>query len=384
MPPQNQAAYLIDKHGKPLEVRPAPYTAPGPDELVIRNEAIAINPVDAGVQIAGRIMFPWIGYPCVLGSDVSGVVVDVGSGGKAGQLFKAGDRVVGLAVGTDKRANKASEGAFQQYTVLRCQLTSKIPEDLSYEKACVLPLGLSTAACGLFSGEYLALQKPRLQASTGGEAASAEEARTAVVIVWGGSTSVGSNAIQLAQAAGYEVLATGSPRNFEYLKSLGASIVFDYRETDTVSRIIDVLQNKTCAGALAIGVGSLEACIDIVAAVPGRKFVSQASLPVEMSDMPKSAAELFGTILRLLWWNVSVAFKARFRHVATKFIWGSDVMANEVGPMIYHDFLPDALARGRYQAKPDPRIVGNGLESLQEGVDVCRKGVSAAKIVVTL
>ncbi|RYP62972.1 hypothetical protein DL771_009499 [Monosporascus sp. 5C6A] len=263
MPLQNQAAYLVDKHGKPLEVRPAPYTAPGPDELVIRNEVIAINPVDVGV-------------------DVSGVVVDVGSGGKAGQLFKAGDRVVGLAVGTDKRANKASEGAFQQYTVLR----------------------------------------------------------------W------------------YEVLATASPRNFGYLKSLGASMVFDYKETDTVLRIIDVLQSKTCAGALAVGIGSLEACIDIVAAVPGRKFVSQASLPVDMSDMPKSVVGFIGTMLGLLWWNISIAFKARFRRVSTKFIWGSDVMANEVGPMIYHDFLPDALAKGQYQPKPDPRIVGDGLESL--------------------
>lgn len=146
MPPENRAAYLVDKHGKSLEVRPAPYTAPGPEELVIRNEAVAINPVDGAVQLAGSTMFPWLEYPCIQGSDVSGVVVDVGPGGKAEQLFKAGDRVAGLAVGTDKRANRAPEGAFQQYTVLRCQLASKIPDDLPCERACVLPLALSTAA----------------------------------------------------------------------------------------------------------------------------------------------------------------------------------------------------------------------------------------------
>jgi NADPH:quinone reductase-like Zn-dependent oxidoreductase len=43
------------------------------------------------------------------------------------------------------------------------------------------------------------------------------------VLVWGGSTSVGSNAIQLAVAAGYEVITMSSPRNFEYVTPLGAS-----------------------------------------------------------------------------------------------------------------------------------------------------------------
>ena len=376
MPPQNRAAYLVDKHGKPLEIRPAEYTPSGPDELVIKNEAMAINPVDAAVQLAGSIMLPWLKYPCIQGSDVSGVVVDVGSGGKAAQLFKAGDRVVGLAVGTDKRANRPSEGAFQQYTVLRCHLTSKIPEDLSCERACVLPLALSTAACGLFMADYLALEKPRL--------AAAEEASAAVVIVWGGSTSVGSNAIQLAQAAGYQVVATASPKNFEYVKSLGASMVFDYKETDTVARIIEALKGKTCAGALAIGVGSLEACIDIVAALPGRKFVSQATVPVDMKDVSESTTGFIKAIIGLIWWNVSVTLKAMFKRVSTKFIWGTDLMANEVGSMIYQDFLPDALAKGQYQAKPDPMVVGNGLDCIQKGIEVCKKGVSAAKVVVTL
>ncbi|XVQ89826.1 hypothetical protein ACQP2K_21145 [Microbispora siamensis] len=47
--------------------------------------------------------------------------------------------------------------------------------------------------------------------------------RSETVLVWGGSTSVGSNAIQLARNAGYRVVATGSPRNFDYVRSLGAA-----------------------------------------------------------------------------------------------------------------------------------------------------------------
>ncbi|KAI1805837.1 zinc-binding oxidoreductase CipB [Daldinia bambusicola] len=286
MPPQNHAVYLVDKHGKPLEVRPAPYTTPGTDELVIEVKAIAINPVDIGMQLFGSLMFPWIKYPAIVGNDVSGVVVEVGSG-KVSKLFRPGDRVVGHAVGTDKRSNNAAEGAFQKYTVLRYDLTSKIPGSLSHEQASVLPLGLSTAACGLFMKDYLALR-------------------------------VGSDAVQLAHAAGYEVLATASPKNSEYLKSIGASKVFDYKQASAVRDIISALQNKTCAGAIAIGDRSLEACIDIVGAVPGRKFVSQANNPVEMSDMPTGTAGLVWTILKLRWWNFTVGMRAKFKGVSTK------------------------------------------------------------------
>ncbi|CAJ2507914.1 Uu.00g091000.m01.CDS01 [Anthostomella pinea] len=167
MPTLNEAAFLIDKRGSPLEIRPAHYTAPGPDELVVKNEVVAINPVDAAVQMAGKFMLTWLKYPTILGHDVSGVVVEVGRGGSADQRFKPGDRVVGHAVGTYKRVNKLSEAAYQQYTVLRCSLTSHIPSDLSHERACVLPLGLSTAACGLFMTDHLALRKPKLQSREG-------------------------------------------------------------------------------------------------------------------------------------------------------------------------------------------------------------------------
>ncbi|KAI1841735.1 hypothetical protein JX266_012103 [Neoarthrinium moseri] len=353
MPPQNYAAYTVDKNSKRLEVRLAPYTAPGPDELVIRNKAVAINP------------------PLIIGNDVSGVVEEVGSDGRVNKLFKPGDRVVGHAVGTDKRANKSSEGAFQKYTVLRCDLTSKIPGTLSHEQARILPLALSTAACGLFMKDYLAMPIPKPRPEGSGTASV--EPRGTVVIVWGGSTSVGSNAIQLARAAGYEVLATSPPKNFQYLRSIGASMVFDYKHVDAVPDIIGALKAKTCAGAVATGVGSLEACIDIVAAVPGRRFVSQASNSMDMSDLPTSSIGLIWTMLKLVWWNISVCFRAKFRRVSIKVIWSSDTMSNEVGPAIYNDFLPDALAKGRYQAKPDAILAGSGLEHLQNAIDLLKR-----------
>lgn len=51
---------------------------------------------------------------------------------------------------------------------------------------------------------------------------------------------------------------------------------------------------------------------------------------------------------------------------------------------MYKDFLPQALREGRYLAKPDPVVVGEGLESVQAGMDKLKEGVSAGKIVVTL
>jgi NADPH:quinone reductase-like Zn-dependent oxidoreductase len=81
--------------------------------------------------------------------------------------------------------------------VLLEDMTSQIPDDLSFEQAAVLPLGLSTAVSGLFLKDQLGLQLP---------AADKGEERGKTVLIWGGSTSVGSNAIQLAVATGYEVI----------------------------------------------------------------------------------------------------------------------------------------------------------------------------------
>ncbi|KAI1770194.1 zinc-binding oxidoreductase CipB [Hypoxylon cercidicola] len=378
MPPLNRAAYLVTTRARPLEVRPAPYTAPGPNEIVVKNGAIAVNPVDYGKQRGGDHMLSWIKYPFVLGSDVAGEVVEVGKGGRAASLFKPGDRVVGHAVGLDRRSGKSSEGAFQLYTVLQCNVASKIPDNLPYERACVLPMGISTAACGLFLKDFNALRYPT--------SAENSEKPPPTFIVWGGSTSVGSNAIQLARAAGYEVFATASPKNFAYVKELGAAQAFDYNDPKTAGAMIGAFKDggRTCAGAIAIGKGSLEACVDIVGAVPGRKFVAQTSVPINPGAMPSSTLGTAAVMLGYMWWNFSTGLWTKYKGVTTKFIWASDIAATEVGEMIYNDFLQNALATGRYQVKPEPQVVGKGLEHVQEALDTNLRGVSATKVVVSL
>lgn len=371
--PTNTAAWFNGRHAR-LEAGPAPYTPPGDDQIVVRNHAVAINPLDWIIQVAGNLAYRWLNYPAVLGSDVAGEVVEVG---KAVTRFRAGDRVLGHAVGTDKDSNSAAEGGFQLYTVVLERMASPIPDSLPFEDAAVLPLATSTAAVGLFQADQMGLRHPSADAGPTGQ----------TVLVWGGSTSVGSNAIQLATAAGYEVITTASPRNFEYVKSLGATQVFDYNSPSVVSDIIAAFEHRTLAGAIAIGTTSAPSCVRIVGACEGSKFVSIATPPVSfarLADGNRGRLELPRLVLRLITANLALQFRSRSRGIRTKYIFGTTLKANEVSTMIYRDFLPEALASGRYIAAPKPSIAGYGVHDFQLAMDIQLKGVSAAKIVVTL
>jgi NADPH:quinone reductase-like Zn-dependent oxidoreductase len=255
-----------------------------------------------------------------------------------------GDRVLGHAVGSDKDSNTAAEGGFQQYTVVLERMACPIPDTMSFEDAAVLPLGVSTAACGLFQKGQLGLRYPTANAAPTGE----------TLLVWGGSTSVGSNAIQLAAAAGYEVITTSSPRNFEYVKSLGASQVFDYNSPSVVADIIAAFEGRTLAGAIAFGTTSADSCVRIVGACKeGNKFVSIGSPPVSfesLADHSHGRFELLRLTRRLVTSNVALQVRARRRGIRSKYIFGTTLKANQVSAAIYRDFLPDALAEGRYVA----------------------------------
>ena len=370
---ENAAAWIPASRAR-LEVSPAPYTHPNRGEIVIRNRAVAINPVDRYKQNGGNAMYSWVKYPFVLGSDVAGEVVEIGDGVTR---FAIGDRVLAHAVGIEKASNAASGSAFQLYTVVRERMAAAIPEFLAYENAAVLPLAISTAACGLFQKDQLALEYPSASAKPTGQ----------TLVIWGGSTSVGSNAIQLAVAAGYDVITTASARNFAYVRSLGATQVFDYASPTAVADIVAALRGKQLAGALAVATGSAAQCLDIVAASEGRKFVSIATGGAsfdEISPDKSVTPQLASLGMRLVASTLPLMIRARIRGIGAKFIWGSSLMDNEVSTILYENFLPAALADGRYTAAPEPLVVGHGLEFVQRAIDVQAGGVSAAKVVVTL
>ncbi|KAL1884801.1 hypothetical protein Plec18167_002393 [Paecilomyces lecythidis] len=370
--PSNTAAWLTTNQTTQLEIKPAPYPSPTQNEIIVKNGAVAINPVDCALQDLGNLLFPWIKYPFILGSDLAGEVVEVGS---LVSKFKVGDRVLGLAVGADPDSNNAADSAFQHYTAVRENLASRIPERLSYEEAAVLPLCLATAASALFGEDSLALQLPTVppRASTG-----------KAVLIWGGSTSVGSNAIQLAVAAGYEVITTASPKNFDYVKRLGASKVFDYKKKTVVREMIHVLENKTMAGAIAIGEGSLFPCMDILYRSTGIKFVANISAAGPPKSNRHGFIGSFPACFNSMCWNISLWTKTRLKGVQQKFIWGSGLKTTELADVIFGDFLPKALQAQQYIIAPEPCILGKGLEYVQTGLDALREGVSARKLVVSL
>lgn len=365
--------WLTAKGGS-LETRAAPFTRPKSNEIVIRNKAVAVNPNDWLIQPIGGLVYPWLKYPFIIGTDVAGNVVEIGRGVTR---FKVGDRVFGNAVGGDKSRNNPAEGGFQDFTVLLEHMAAPIPDDMDFEEAVVLPLGASTAACGLFQSDHLALQLPSAYPKPTGK----------TLLVWGGSTSVGSNAIQLAVAAGYEVITTASPSNFEYVRGLGASVVFDHGSPTAVKDIVKTFERRAGAGAIALGPGSARACLAVVSAYKGEKFVSMATPPVSFDGAPSEGRRTFwmaSTVAQLILSNVSMMMSARIKGVRMKFIFGTTLIANEVGPMLYEDFLPDALAEGRYKPAPPPLVVGRGLGAIPSAIERQRRGVSAMKIVVTL
>ncbi len=367
----NQAAWLKARFA-PLQVAPAPFPEAKENEIVVRVRAVAVNPLERLIQKVGGFMYGWLTYPAVIGADLAGDVVAVGEGVTR---FKAGDRVLAMAVGAEKSRNRAAEGAFQTYAVVPEHLTSALPDALAYEDAAVLPLGLSTAASGMFQQDFLALDPPRADAVPNGK----------TVLIWGGSTSVGSNAIQLAVNAGYTVVTTASPRNFDYVRGLGASHVFDYSSRTVRRDIKRVLKKTRFAGAVAIGAGSAAACVDIASACRGKKFVAIATFPVDFDTVPERTPP-FGVALRvmpqmipaMLGLNITAALGG----VKSKFIWGSSLMDNEVSRLIFEDFLPGALALGAYVTAPPAFVSGEGLAAIQPAIDRLGQGVSAQKIVV--
>lgn len=355
---------------RPLVVKSAPYTPPKMNEIVIRNGAVAINPVDCMLQTMGSGMaFPWLKYPFILGVDTAGEVVEVGS---KVTRFKVGDRVLGQGLGGDKQSRGAPESSFQDYVVLLADMSSPIPDDLSYEKACVLPLGFGTAACCLYQTDHLALKLPSTNPEPTGK----------TILIWGGSTSVGSNAIQMAVASGYEVFATASSKNFAYVRSLGASKVFDYNSSTVVQDIVQAFQGKTTAGAVWLGKGSGTVCMDIMSKCRGNKFVTLAAYPMP-PETPTSMVFLT-TVYYYLSGQIALWLKSKRYGIKYGFVFGTTLAYNGVGKAVYQDFLPEALKENKYVVAPDPIVVGKGLENIQAGMDYLSKGVSAKKVVVTL
>jgi len=336
----NQAAYL-DGKGKTLRVDSAEVPKPKETEVIIKNHAIAINPVDWKVQDSGMFIQNW---PIVLGCDVAGEIVEVGSSVKH---LQKGDRVMGHAISLATQDSR--NGGFQLYTACPAAITAKIPNSTSYSEASVLPLALDTAAAGLYGSRkdgFMGLEKPTLTPTQSGK----------TLVVYGASSSVGALVIQLAVASGVYVIAVASEHNHDFCKSLGASETFDYKSSsivDDISKAVKASEPRNFIGVY----DTISNADSYKITVPVMEKAGAGNLAVTLPG-PKDVPE------------------------AVKI--GNVFGISETTHPVWESYVPEALQQGKLRCVPEPLVIGKGLENVQKGCDKNKEGVSAKKVVIEL
>ncbi|TQV97778.1 hypothetical protein V2A60_006497 [Cordyceps javanica] len=204
-----------------LEIQPVARQKPPPGYLLIKTRAVALNPTD------WKAIHDPSGFAAGTrpGVDFAGVVEEVGPGANRG--FQQGDRVCGVAFG----AKDAEHGAFGHYTITKEHVVARIPDHLSFEQAATLGVGVTT--CGQALYQLLGLPLPPVASASASASEPAAEAggpQRQTILIGGGSTATGVLGIQYAKLSGLRVVATASPHNFDYLRSLGADVLLDYHE----------------------------------------------------------------------------------------------------------------------------------------------------------
>lgn len=180
-------------------------------QVLVKNLAAGVNPID-WKTCAGGGAAPFIGeLPFIPGWEFAGTVTAVADDVSD---FKTGDEVFGF-INFPERA-----GCFAEYIAVPADQISLRPAELPVEAAAGLALAGLTAWQALFD-------KGQLQASK-------------QVVVLAGAGGVGHLAVQLAKWMGARVIATASPENHDFLTSLGADLVLDYRNENLTDHINNV------------------------------------------------------------------------------------------------------------------------------------------------
>ena len=205
----------IDKLDSLIDLE-LPEPEPTGRDLLIRVEAVSVNPVDTKVRAPGK---PARTTPLVLGWDAAGVVDAVGP---ASSLFKPGDQV--FYAGDITRP-----GSNSQHQLVDERIVGRRPRSVTAEEAAALPLVSITAYEALF--ERLGID---IQGRSGDRS----------LLVIGGAGGVGSMAIQLAKIARLTVFATASRSDSTaWVKHLGADHVLDHRQS--LPRQLEAAGRKT-------------------------------------------------------------------------------------------------------------------------------------------
>ncbi|MET7863051.1 zinc-dependent alcohol dehydrogenase family protein [Micromonospora taraxaci] len=194
-------AAVLREFDSPLTVEEIEQPTPGVGQVLVRVIASGVNPLDTKIQ-AGQAAHARVQPPAVLGLDLAGVVAAVGAEVTG---FAPGDEVYGLCGGVGEL-----QGSLAEYAAVDARLLARKPGGLSMREAAALPLAAITSWEGLVD---------RAGVRAGQK-----------VLVHGGAGGVGHVGLQLAQAKGAEVYATGGPASVRVIESLGA-VPIDYTST---------------------------------------------------------------------------------------------------------------------------------------------------------
>ncbi|KAH8667030.1 chaperonin 10-like protein [Xylariales sp. PMI_506] len=224
--PTHHTVVAAESRGK-LIIRPnAPVPALDADMVLVKTAAVAINPHDA------KTLEYSVVPGAIVGGDFAGTVVALGADALAAGRLSVGDRVAGTVLGMNKL--RPDVGAFAEYVNAMADFLLKIPDDMSFEDAATLPLGVGTALYALFS--ELGIPASLDQLGTEKSINISNDDRE-FVLVAGGSTATGTRAIQLLKLAGLRPIATCSPSNFDLALRFGAEKVFDYHQDSCAADI---------------------------------------------------------------------------------------------------------------------------------------------------
>ncbi len=237
-------AFIIKQYGKQngLELATMPEPTVGKNDVLVQVYAAGVNLLDSKIKAGEfKLLLPYK-PPFIIGHDVSGVIVKVGSQVKN---FKVGDEV--YARPSDYRV-----GTFAEFISMDEKDVAIKPKKLSMEEAASIPL------VGLTAWQAL-IEKANIQ-------------KGQKVFIQAGSGGVGTFAIQLAKHFGATVATTASAGNFDLVKSLGADIVIDYKKDDfeTILKDYDIVLNSQ-------DTKTLEKSLKILK--PGGKIISISGPP---------------------------------------------------------------------------------------------------------
>jgi NADPH:quinone reductase-like Zn-dependent oxidoreductase len=276
-------AFVVDKYKKkgPIRLAEMPDPQMGPNDVLVRIDATAINQLDSKVRDGEFKLFLPYRPPFILGHDLAGRVLRVGANVRA---FKVGDGV--YARPRDHRIGTFAEliGMDQADVALK-------PASLTMEESAGIPLVALTAWQALVEiGNVQPGQKVFIQAGSGG---------------------VGTIAIQLAKHLGATVATTTSAANADLVRDLGADVVIDYRTQDfeQVLSGYDLVLNSQDAATLEKSLKVLK---------PGGKLISISGPP----DLPFAKSLRLNVLLRFVMRMLSRGFikKAKARGVDYSFL----------------------------------------------------------------